>query len=135
MHQNTSVDAAAITKSLELAAEAAGDITPLVYQRLFAQFPEMEPLFVRDTTGIVRGEMLARLIETIFDFLDGDHYATNLIRTEIVTHEGYGVPPDVFPKFIEALATTVQASAGAGWTVEMNENWMALLAALKVPAD
>jgi hemoglobin-like flavoprotein len=53
-----------IERSFEIAAERAGDITPLVYQRLFAQHPEMEALFVRDTTGAVRGEMLAAAINT-----------------------------------------------------------------------
>src|SRR4029078_6630799 len=87
----------AIETSLELAAERFGDITPQVYERLFARFPEMQPLFVRDTPGLARGEMLSRAIELIFDFLGPDHYATNFVRAEVVTHEGYGVPPEVFP--------------------------------------
>jgi hemoglobin-like flavoprotein len=47
-----------ITRSLELVAEH-GDPTSLVYARLFAAHPEMEKLFVRDTDGGVRGNMLS----------------------------------------------------------------------------
>jgi hemoglobin-like flavoprotein len=124
---------AEIERSLELAGERSPDITPLVYAKLFARHPEMEALFIRDKNGQVRGEMLARLIEAILDFLNGDHYATNFLKCEIVTHEGYGVPPDVFPKFIEALATTVQELAGEAWTPATSESWTVLLARLTPP--
>jgi glucose-1-phosphate cytidylyltransferase len=40
----------------------------------------------------------------VFDYLDGDHYATNLIRSESVTHDGYGVPPETF-----------STRSGCGW--------------------
>ncbi len=54
------IDVNLIEQSFELAAECAGDITPLVYERLFAKRPDMLPLFARDTTGTVRGEMLTQ---------------------------------------------------------------------------
>jgi hemoglobin-like flavoprotein len=124
---------AEIERSLELAGERSPDITPLVYEKLFARHPEMEALFIRDRNGAVRGEMLARLIEAILDFLDGDSYATNFLKCEIVTHEGYGVPPDVFPKFIEALVTTVQELSGEAWTPVTEESWTALLREITPP--
>src|ERR1700761_6055187 len=96
-------DAAAISESLELAAERVGDLTPLVYEKLFAAHPDMLPLFIRDTSGLVRGEMLSRVIELIFDYLDKDMWASNFIRSEVVTHNGYGVPREVFPIFFESL--------------------------------
>ena len=128
-------DAAAIEQSLELAGERFGDIAPQVYERLFARHPDMQPLFVRDTTGLARGEMLARVIELIFDFLGSDHYASNFVRAEVVTHEGYGVPRDVFPKFFEALATTLRELLDHDWTAAMEASWTTLLARLKATAD
>ena len=83
-----------ITFALERAGEVGGDITPLVYARLFAAHPEMEALFVRDTDGSVRGEMLMRVFEAILDFIDRRAYAALMIQCEVVTHEGYGVPPE-----------------------------------------
>jgi len=119
-----------IARSLELAAERGGDITPLVYRNLFARFPEMEALFIRDTTGAVRGEMLARTIETIFNYLEGDTYATNLLRSEIMNHEGYGVPPDTFATFYEVLAATVADLAGPDWSPEMAAAWREVVTVL-----
>ena len=73
------VDSDLITRTLELAGERGGDITPRVYARLFSDYPEMEALFVRDRDGSVRGEMLARVFEALLDFVDRRAYAAQMI--------------------------------------------------------
>jgi hemoglobin-like flavoprotein len=124
------VDAPAIVRSLELAAERAGDLTALVYDRLFADHPQMEALFVRDTDGLVKGEMLARVFEAILDFIDRRAYAAQLIQCEVVTHEGYGVPPEVFGVFFSTVAETVRHVMGPDWTAGTGAAWRDLLAEL-----
>ncbi|MBI3678319.1 MAG: globin [Proteobacteria bacterium] len=121
------IDAALIEKSFEIAAGRSADITPLVYAKLFAQCPEMEALFVRDTTGAIRGEMLFRVIDSIFDFLGPGSYAANFIQCEVVTHEGYGVPREMFGTFFGALAETLKDLAGSGWSPAMDEAWRGFL--------
>ena len=123
-------DPATIVASLDRAAEIAGDITARVYARLFAQYPDMQALFVRDTNGAVRGEMLASVIEAILDFIGPRAYADHLVETEAVTHEGYGVPRDVFPAFFGALADTLRDVLGGEWTSDIDANWRTLLAEL-----
>jgi hemoglobin-like flavoprotein len=120
-------DAAAIEQSLELAAERGGDLAPAVYARLFARHPEMEAQFVRDTTGAVRGEMLARVFEMVLDYIGDDAYAAGMIRNEVVTHDGYGVPPDIFPLFFDVVAETLRETAGEAWTPDMTTAWDGLL--------
>ena len=93
-----------VTLSFELAAERCEDLTPLVYARLFAQQPQMLPHFWRDTSGAIKGEMLARVIEAILDFVDERQYADHLIQCEVMTHDGYDVPPDVFATFFGVVA-------------------------------
>jgi hemoglobin-like flavoprotein len=124
------MDAGLITSSLELAGERAGDLTPRVYARLFAEHPEMEALFVRDKDGSVRGEMLMRVFEAILDFIDRRHYASHLIQCEVITHEGYGVPPEVFGLFFRTVADTLREVIGADWTPAMDRAWRELLADL-----
>jgi hemoglobin-like flavoprotein len=121
-------DAALIEQSFELAAERCGDITPRVYEKLFAKYPEMVPLFVRDTTGNVRGEMLTRTIEAIFDYIGPNAFAENFLRCEVVTHDGYGVPPAIFSKFFDVLAETLRDILGAEWSPAMEREWQAILA-------
>ena len=121
-------ESATLERSLEIAAERGGDLAPAVYARLFARHPEMEAQFVRDTTGAVRGEMLARVFEMVLDYIGEGAYAEGMIRNEVVTHDGYGVPPAIFPLFFEVVAETLRDAAGEAWTPEMAGAWDALLA-------
>lgn len=116
-----------IVASLELVAERCSDITPLVYERLFAEHPQMKPLFWRDTTGAIKGEMLAKVFEIILDFVGENLFASNMIQCEVITHAGYDVPPDVFAVFFGIVAQTIRAQLGQDWTPEMDAAWDQLL--------
>jgi hemoglobin-like flavoprotein len=91
----------------------------------------MEALFVRDTNGAVRGEMLARVFEMVLDFIDRGAYAAHMIQCEVMTHDGYGVPPEVFPVFFDVVAAAVAEGAGPRWTPEMHSAWQDLLGKLR----
>ncbi len=117
-----------ITRSFEIAAERCDDITPLVYEKLFARYPEMELLF--SSNKGVRGEMLAKVIDAIFDFLGSRGYSSNMIQCEVVTHEGYGVPREIFATFFGMIAETLSDIAGEDWSPEMNVSWCDLLVEL-----
>ncbi len=121
------MDAGLIERTLEMAAEQGADLTPRVYARLFDAHPQMEALFVRDTNGAVRGEMLARVFEMIMDFVDRRAYAAQMIQCEVVTHEGYGVPPEVFGVFFRTVADTLRERLGARWTPAMDAAWDEML--------
>jgi hemoglobin-like flavoprotein len=123
-------DAAAIERSLELAAERAGDLTPRVYEILFDRQPQMKPMFWRDTGGAIKGEMLMRVFEAIFDFIGERQYADHLIQCEVVTHAGYDVPPDVFATFFGLVGEVVREACAGGWTPAMDGAWRRLLADL-----
>ena len=96
-------DADLINESLERVGARCADPTSLVYERLFARNPEMRALFVRDTDGSVRGQMLYQVLEVFLDFLGRGAYASNLISSEVVNHENLGVPPAVFATFFSTV--------------------------------
>ena len=116
-----------IARSLELVGER-GDPTLLVYQRLFAAHPEMERLFVRDTTGAIKGNMLAEVLTALLDFVGPNSYGGNLMRVEIVNHENLGVPPQVYATFFSAMRDAFAEILGRDWTPEIDEAWRALVA-------
>lgn len=121
------LQAALIEASLEALAERAGDPTTLVYDKLFAQFPAYRAHFWRDTDNAIKGEMLARVFEAILDFIGERRYAGNMIRTELVTHEGYDVEREVFATFFGHVAATVRDVMGPDWTSELDRAWTELL--------
>jgi hemoglobin-like flavoprotein len=121
-----------VAASLEALAEKVGDPARQVYARLFAEHPDMEALFVRDTTGAVRGEMLAMAFECLLDIGGTGAYAANLIAAERVNHEGVGVPPEAFGRFFPILAQTCRELLADGWTGEVDAAWADILARIAV---
>jgi len=122
--------AAEIERSLELLAERCPDPTTAVYARLFAEQPAMQAHFWRDKDGAIRGEMLAQVFAAILDFIGERRYADHMIGTEMVTHEGYDVPREMFAAFFRTVAETVREVLGADFTPAMEQAWRALLADL-----
>jgi|SRR5690349_23378867 hemoglobin-like flavoprotein len=123
-------NANAIVASLELASERLGDLTPHVYAALFAEYPEMKPLFWRDTNNAVKGEMLAKVFEIVLDFVGDNLFASNMIQCEVITHSGYDVPPDVFAVFFGIVRKVLCDQLGADWTSAFEAAWNELLAEL-----
>jgi hemoglobin-like flavoprotein len=123
-------DAETIEQSLEIAGERGGDLTPIVYARLFEHQPEMRALFWRDSDDSIKGEMLMRVFEAILDFIRERKYADHLIQTEVVTHDGYDVPPKVFATFFGLVAEVVQEVCGPRWSPAMADAWRRTLADL-----
>ena len=123
-------DAETVEQSLEIAAERGGDLTPIVYARLFERQPEMKALFWRDSDNSIKGEMLMRVFEAILDFIRARQFADHLIQTEVVTHAGYDVPPVVFATFFGLVAEVVEEACGPDWSPAMSQAWRRTLADL-----
>lgn len=123
-------DAALITQSLETAAERGGDLTAAVYERLFHDRPELEPLFIMDTDGAVRGEMLSRAFDAILDFIGPRAYAHNLISAEATNHDGYNVPREAFADFFATIRDVVRATCAETWSADMAAAWQRFLASI-----
>ncbi|HVN00225.1 MAG TPA: globin [Caulobacteraceae bacterium] len=130
MQRTDPADAQAIEASLEIAAERAGDLTPRVYEVLFDRQPQMKALFWRDGSGLIRGEMLMRVFEALLDFIGERRYADHMIECEVVTHEGYDVPRQVFATFFGVVAEAVREACGDAWTSPMDGAWRRTLADL-----
>jgi hemoglobin-like flavoprotein len=116
-----------IQGSFELAAERCEDLTPLVYRRLFRAHPETEAMFARDSSGHIKGSMLAFAIDAILD-LAGDRNGTfRMIACEVQSHEAYGTSPKLFFAFFGVIVETIRELLGSDWSAEFDDAWRALL--------
>lgn len=113
--------------SLDVLAERGVDPADALYARVFAEYPAMEALFVRDTTGAVRGHMLFEVVEAILDLVGARSYAHGLIATECVNHDHLGVDRDAFLAFFAILRDTLAAELAGDWTAAMDAAWRDLL--------
>jgi len=89
-----------IQHSFELAAERCEDLTPLVYRRLFLEHPEAEAMFRREADNLVKGSMLALTVDAIMDFAGERAGNFRMIECEVLSHDAYGTPPELFGEFL-----------------------------------
>ena len=110
-----------ISESLERLAEQVGDPTGPIYARLFAEFPETEERFWRDTSGAIKAEMLTMVFNCLMH--PGGPYQANLVRAERVNHDGFGTPNEVFNRFFWIVMETCRELLGADWTPAFEQAW------------
>jgi hemoglobin-like flavoprotein len=118
--------------SFTLVTDRVGDPTARVYADLFAQYPELEALFARDTSGSIRGHMLSEVLSGLLDLSDGKSYVRSLFRSERVNHHEVGVAFDVFPVFFASLKQSFQAICGTAWNDDIEDAWVQVLADIDV---
>jgi len=120
-----------IERSFELAAARCEDLTPLVYRRLHAERPETLKMFRTAGSELVKGSMLAMTIEAILDFAGPRHGKFRMIECEVVSHDAYGTPRELFVIFFGVIARTLQDVLGTDWTAEMDGAWRNLEAEIE----
>ena len=120
-----------IQRSFELAAARCDDLTPLVYQRLHHAHPETVAMFRSEGSELVKGSMLAFTIEALLDFAGERSGKFRMIECEVLSHDAYGTPRDLFVAFFGVVADTLRALLGSDWTDEINTAWQELLAEIE----
>jgi hemoglobin-like flavoprotein len=125
-----------IERSFELAAERCEDLTPLVYRRLLAKYPETQTMFRSEGSDLVKGSMLAMAIEAILDFAGERSGKFRMIQCEVASHDAYGTSRELFVSFFGVIRDTLRDVLGREWSRDIDEAWEELLtdiAALAVP--
>jgi len=124
-----------VEQSFELAASRCADLTPLVYQRLFRDHPEAEPMFRSGGSDLVRGSMLAMTIEAVLDFAGTRSGRFRMIACEVTSHDAYGTPRDLFFDFFRIIRDTLRDLIGSEWSPEIERAWDTLLGDIARFAD
>ena len=121
-----------IERSFELAAERCEDLTPLVYRRLHAKHPETLTMFRSEGSELVKGSMLAMTIEAMLDFAGERTGKFRMIQCEVVSHDAYGTPRDLFFDFFCVIRDTLRDILGPQWSPDIDGAWAKLLADIAV---
>jgi hemoglobin-like flavoprotein len=116
-----------IEQSFELAAARCADLTPLVYQRLFNRHPETRAMFRSQGRELVMGSMLALTIEVILDFAGERRGHFRMIACEVVSHDAYGTPRELFISFFTTIRDTLRDLLGDQWSPDVAHAWDQLL--------
>jgi hemoglobin-like flavoprotein len=121
-----------IERSFELASERCEDLTPLVYRRLHAEHPETLTMFRTEGSELVKGSMLAMTIESILDFAGPRSGKFRMIGCEVVSHDAYGTPRELFVSFFGVVRDTLRELLGPDWSRDIDAAWDRLLADIAV---
>jgi hemoglobin-like flavoprotein len=116
-----------VQQSFELAAKRCTDLTPLVYERLFRQHPEAQAMFRTEGSDLVKGSMLAMAIEAMLDFAGERQGHFRMIACEVLSHDAYGTPRELFFAFFGVIAEALRELLGEDWSDEMSAAWQALI--------
>jgi hemoglobin-like flavoprotein len=116
-----------IQQSFELVAARCGDLTPLVYRRLFRDCPEAEAMFRTQGSEFVKGSMLALAIGAILDLAGERSGHFRMIECEVASHDAYGTPRELFASFFGVIRDTLREVLANEWTPEMDGAWNRLL--------
>ena len=88
-------------------------------------------MFRTNGSELVKGSMLAMTIEAILDFAGPRHGKFRMIECEVVSHDAYGTPRELFVAFFGVIARTLQDVLGTDWTREMDGAWRKLEAEIE----
>jgi hemoglobin-like flavoprotein len=119
--------AALVVQSLELAAARCPDLTAPVYERLFRTHPETRGMFRAEARDLVKGSMLQTALEALLDFVGAREGSYRMIACEVLNHDGYGTPPELFRAFFAVIAATLKDIVGDAWTPAIDAAWRATL--------
>ncbi len=97
----------------------------IVYEKLFMDIPEAKELF-KNTSIDKQGQMLVAAIGKIVKGLDNhDIFEKDLV--ELATrHVGYGLKPEYFTHFGNALINMFEVSLADNWNKDLNDAWVAV---------
>ncbi|MGL4541801.1 MAG: globin [Polymorphobacter sp.] len=126
------LDSAAINDSLEAVLMRVPDPVPIVYARLYADYPETVELFFLDRDGRRREHMLSVTFETLLDYIGDKRFAVSMLHCERINHAELGVTPEVYTRFFWVVRDAFRDLLGDGWTPRFEAAWNELLEELQV---
>lgn len=118
--------ASLIRRSFEQIAPVAEDAAALFYRTLFAQSPELRPLFKGDLDS--QGRRLMEMIGAAVRLLDHPPSLLPVLAQLGARHAGYGVEPGDYRKVGQALMATLSQALGDDFDDATREAWGAMYA-------
>jgi hemoglobin-like flavoprotein len=111
-------------------AEADIDITPTLFDRFFATFPEQRAPFIN--LDAAAGRMTNETIEAMIGLATNEQWVPTTIINFVDLHRNYGdFPASLYDAFIDMTVDALAEAAGAAWTKDSNTAWRAQANRLK----
>jgi methyl-accepting chemotaxis protein len=124
-----SLNVSALRRSFELIAPRADRFADRFYEKLFADFPEVRPLFGRTDLADQR-RMLIQMLTIVMRSLEQPAVLSRVLGELGARHVDYGVREEHYPLVARTLMGALREFAGEAWTDEFNTAWTEALYAV-----
>lgn len=111
-----------LRSSFDLVVERQPQITPRFYEILFSRYPQVQPLFGRNSGG-KQAEMLQEALVAVVDHLEDASWLEQTLGAMGKKHIDYGVTNEMYDFVGASLLATLAETAGSDWTPEVEEAW------------
>jgi hemoglobin-like flavoprotein len=91
------------------------------YARLFAQHPQIRPMFPAEMTAQKR--KLMDTLTLVFENLRSPQTVRDRLRTLGMAHVAYGTRSEHYPLVCESLVAAMAELSGSEWTLELHADW------------
>ena len=119
-----------LRSSLELIIERQPAFAPRFYEVLFDRYPQIRPLFGRNS-GSAQQEMLQQALVAVIDHLEDAAWLASTLGKLGAGHVHYGVTREMFDWVGDALLTTLAEIANEAWNAEVEHAWQDAYAAVR----
>lgn len=115
-------DSAQIEATLIAVAQADIDITPALFDRFFAAFPEQRPAFIN--LAAASGRMTNETIEAMVGLAAGEPWVPVTITNFVDLHRNYGeIPQAQYMAFVDMVVDALADATGTGWNDGQERVW------------
>ena len=111
-----------LAESLDLIAPVAGELVTSFYDQLFAEYPQVRPMFPVHLDG--QKDKLLKAIIALVTHYDRPDQLIPALTAMGRRHDGYGVRIDHYSAVGLTLLSTLRRFAGAAWNAEYEGAWL-----------
>jgi len=117
-----SLDVPLLRNSFDLIIARQPELTPRFYEILFERYPQVRPLFGRNS-GQSQARMLQDALVAVMDKLEDASWLEQTLGAMGAKHVDYNVSDEMYDWVGNSLIATIAETAANDWTPELEKAW------------
>lgn len=111
-----------LRSSFDLIVAREAQVTPRFYEILFERYPQVRPLFGRNSRA-AQAEMLQGALVAVLDHLEDAAWLSQTLAAMGAKHVDYNVTDEMYAWVGDSLLATLAEIGGNDWTPEVATAW------------
>lgn len=111
-----------LERSFALIKPQATKFAATFYDNLFADYPQVQPLFARTNMTEQQNHLISALV-LVIDNLSNTEVLIDTLRQLGANHQNYGTVQEHYPMIGATMLKTFESYLGAEWIPEVEQAW------------